>query len=392
MDKNNKEKRVNVPLSLCIKIAAVAFGLFLCMYYWSGISNFIISAVSAATPVIAGFAIAYVLNILMSFYESHYFTKLSHKRFVQKSRRPVCLVGALLTLIAIVGVVVLLVVPELVECVTFLITKIPPLIEDILNSKWVTENLPKDILSTLAGIDWMSYISSIISTVGQGIGGAVNVLVSALTSFVSAVITTFISIIVSIYLLCDRDALLGQGKRLLENYVSKKHTVQVKYVLSVINESFRRFIVGQCIEALIIGALCGIGMAIFRFPYAPMVGTLVGFTALIPVAGAYIGAGVGAVMMLTVSPLKALLFLVFIIVLQQLEGNIIYPRVVGNSIGLPAVWVLAAVAVGGGLFGIMGMLVGVPASAAVYRLVKEDLQRREAKKQSEEESETEDKE
>ncbi len=378
MNKNNNEKKINVPLSLCIKIAAVIFGLFLCMYYWGAISGFIITAVSAATPVIAGFAIAYVLNILMSFYESHYFKKLSHKKFVQKSRRPVCLTGAILTLVAIVGLVILLVVPKLVECVTFLITKIPPLIERLLNSKWVKDNLPKDILSTLAGIDWMAYISSIINTVGQGIGGAVNVIVTALTSFVSAIITAFISIIVSIYLLSDRDTLIGQGKRLLDNYVSKKHTGKIKYVLSVVNESFRRFIVGQCIEALIIGVLCGIGMAIFRFPYAPMVGTLVGFTALIPVAGAYIGAGVGAVMMLTDSPVKALLFLVFIIVLQQLEGNIIYPRVVGNSIGLPAVWVLAAVAVGGGLFGVMGMLVGVPLAAALYRLIREDLHKRES--------------
>ncbi|MGN1097475.1 MAG: AI-2E family transporter, partial [Clostridia bacterium] len=140
------------------------------------------------------------------------------------------------------------------------------------------------------------------------------------------------------------------------------------------------FIVGQCVEAVILGLLCIVGMLIFRFPYAVMIGTLVGFTALIPIAGAYIGAGVGALMIMTVSPIKAVLFIVFIVVLQQLEGNIIYPRVVGSSVGLPGIWTLAAITVGGGLFGIYGMLAGVPLAAAVYKLVKENLRDMELKK------------
>ena len=149
------------------------------------------------------------------------------------------------------------------------------------------------------------------------------------------------------------------------------------YGLSVLNDSFRKYIVGQCTEALILGVLCFAGMVVLRFPYAGMIGTLIGFTALIPIAGAYIGAGVGAIMILTVSPLKSVLFLVFIVVLQQLEGNLIYPRVVGKSIGLPALWVLAAVTIGGKLWGIVGMMIGVPIVAAVYRLVCEDMERRE---------------
>ena len=145
------------------------------------------------------------------------------------------------------------------------------------------------------------------------------------------------------------------------------------YVSGILNSCFRSFIVGQCIEAVIIGVLCTIGMLIFRFPYATMVGALIGFTALIPVAGAYIGAIVGALMILSVSPIKALLFLIFIIVLQQLEDNIVYPKVVGSSIGLPGIWVLAAITVGGGVMGIAGMLLGVPLFAAAYRLLKDDV-------------------
>ena len=148
------------------------------------------------------------------------------------------------------------------------------------------------------------------------------------------------------------------------------------YVLNTVNGCFRRFVVGQCTEAVILGLLCMAGMLLLGFPYATMVGTLIGFTALIPVAGAYIGAGVGAFMIFTASPVKALLFLLFIAVLQQLEGNLIYPRVVGASIGLPGVWVLAAVTIGGGVLGVGGMLLAVPLAAAAYQMLREDVRRR----------------
>ena len=145
----------------------------------------------------------------------------------------------------------------------------------------------------------------------------------------------------------------------------------------MLNDSFRKFIVGQLAEALIIGLLCTFGMMIFRFPYATMIGALIAFTALIPIAGAYIGAITGAIVILTVSPIQALWFLVFILVLQQFEGNIIYPRVVGSSLGLPGIWVLAAVTLGGGCYGIPGMIIGVPLTSALYRIITEDTQKKE---------------
>ena len=163
----------------------------------------------------------------------------------------------------------------------------------------------------------------------------------------------------------------------MRNYLKPTWNTKITHWLGVLNDCFRKYITGQCLEAVILGILCCIGMAIFQFPYAMMIGTLIGFTALIPVAGAYIGAAVGAIMIFTVSPIKALFFLIFIIVLQQLEGNLIYPKVVGSSIGLPALWVLAAVTIGGGLMGVLGMLIGVPIAAALYRLIREDLWARE---------------
>ncbi len=153
---------------------------------------------------------------------------------------------------------------------------------------------------------------------------------------------------------------------------------RILHAAELLNTCFHRFIVGQCVEAVILGVLCTLGMLIFRFPYAGMIGTLVGVCALIPIVGAYVGAFVGAFMILSVSPIKALLFLIFLVILQQIEGNLIYPRVVGSSVGLPGIWVLVTVAVFGALFGVTGMLVGVPLAAAVYRAIGSGVRRREA--------------
>ena len=163
----------------------------------------------------------------------------------------------------------------------------------------------------------------------------------------------------------------------------------VSHFFKTLNDCFHSYIVGQCTEAVILGLLCTFGMLIFRLPYATMIGALIAFTALIPIAGAYIGAFVGAFMIIMVSPFKALIFLIFIVILQQIEGNLIYPKVVGSSIGLPGIWVLAAVTVGGGIMGIMGMLLGVPLAACVYRLLREDVNRVSEAEEKEKEKEKE---
>ena len=159
-------------------------------------------------------------------------------------------------------------------------------------------------------------------------------------------------------------------------YVKEDTIIRLRNIYRTADETFSSFIIGQCTEAVILGTLCTVGMLLLRFPYAPMIGAFIGATALIPIVGAYLGAAVGAFMILTVDPLKALLFIIFIVVLQQLEGNLIYPKVVGSSIGLPGIWVLAAVTVGGGLGGIGGMLLGVPVAATVYKLIRNDVNRR----------------
>ena len=205
--------------------------------------------------------------------------------------------------------------------------------------------------------------------------------VNLASSIGSGVVRFFIALVFGIYALASKEKLSRQVKQLVYAYLKPRTADRIYHVCNVANETFSNFIVGQCTEAMILGVLCIIGMSIFRFPYAVMVGTLVGATALLPIIGAYLGAIVGAIMVLTQSgPLQMLLFVVFIIVLQQIEGNLIYPKVVGSSVGLPGIWVLAAVTIGGSLNGIFGMLIGVPLAATIYRLLREDSQKRLIKK------------
>ena len=195
--------------------------------------------------------------------------------------------------------------------------------------------------------------------------------INIVSSVASGTVTIVLAVIFSIYLLLGKEKLRNQADRILNKCINKDIYAKIKYLLCVLDDCFHKYIVGQCTEAVILGILCTVGMLVLGIPYATMTGTVIAFTALIPVAGAYIGASVGAFMILTVSPMKAVVFLIFLVILQQVEGNVIYPRVVGSSMGLPAIWVLTAVTIGGGMMGIMGMFVGVPVAAAIYRLLRE---------------------
>ena len=361
-----------------LKIAAFIFAIYLGIHYWPVIAGFIKTLFSSATPIIIGIVLAYMINILMSFYERHYFPK-SAKKAVIKSRRPVCLAASIVTLLGIIALVMWLVSTQLAECIQLLISKIPGVVEYAvakLNSFGI---IPEDIFDSVMAIDWKSKLGSIAQTVTSGLGSVMNIAVTAVTSTVSVVSSVVIGIIFSIYVLFDKNNLFNRFKRLVKAYVPEKIYIKLTHVAKVTDDCFHRFIVGQCTEAVILGVLCLAGMLILRIPYAAMISALIAFTALIPIVGAFIGAGVGAFLILTESPAKALIFLIFIVVLQQIEGNLIYPKVVGSSMGLPGIWVLVAVTVGGGVMGIGGMLIGVPLTAVIYKLVKENLEAREKK-------------
>lgn len=363
---------MSIEWKSCFKVGASIFVLYLCIQYWPGIVGGITTMIGAGFPIAVGFAIAYIVNILMSMYERLYFPN-SKKKIVVKSRRQVCMVSAFITLVAIVVLVIILVLPQLISCIQVIFAELPGFIEKIVDEVENLGILPEDIIKELDSKNWRERIGQLVQILTSGIGNVVDVLFKTISSVFSGTVTALLSIIFSIYLLMGKDKLRGQFKRLLEHYLDKRLYNKIYYVVSILNDSFHRYIVGQCTEAVIIGVLCAIGMWILRLPYATMVGALIAFTALIPVAGAYIGAIVGAFMILTVSPIKAVVFLIFIVILQQVEGNLIYPRVVGSSLGLPAIWVLAAVTVGGGVMGIAGMLLSVPLTATVYTIIKNDV-------------------
>ena len=357
---------------ICFRVCASIFLLFLCMTYWSSFAGFIKLLVSAAMPLLIGCVIAYVVNILMSFYERHYFPKTA-KSGVIKSRRTVCMLAAFITLLVIAALLIKLVVPELLASIDLLLSQLPGVIRSFFTWLETSGIITEERLALLSDVDWRSKVEQVITVLATGAGNAVDTAVNLVSSVFSGIVTALFALIFSIYLLTGKEKLAGQFDRILHRYVKDRIYSRVKYVLSVLNECFHKYIIGQCTEAVILGALCTLGMWIFGFPYATMTGAVIAFTALIPVAGGYIGAAVGAFMILTVSPMKALLFLVFIVVLQQLENNLIYPRVVGSSMGLPGIWVLAAVTIGGGVMGILGMLIGVPLAAALYRLLRENV-------------------
>lgn len=353
----------------CFRVFFSAFLLFLAIYYWSGVTSFAQVLLQAALPLILGAIIAYIVNILMSFYERK--IRIRHKLW-EKLRRITCMSLAFLTVILGVALLTRLIIPQLLSCFQVLFAALPQALESLfawlertfnLSSAFTGESMPQN------AADWSLLIKKYANVLVNGVGGAMNVVITTATSLVGGVITAFMSLIFSVYILTGKEKLIDQFHRLTGKLLGEERSRVMNGAIHVLNDCFHNYIVGQCLEGIILGALCTLGMTLLRLPYALMIGALVGVTALIPVAGAYIGAAVGAVMIFSVSPVKALIFVIFLVILQQLEGNLIYPRTVGSSLGLPGIWVLAAVTIGGGVLGVAGMLFFVPLAAAVYKLL-----------------------
>ena len=358
--------------------------LILCIKYSDNILGFIGFLWSLVTPLALGCVIAYILNILVTRIES--LPCFSREGTVfYKIRRPVSILGSLAAIFAIAALVILIVIPQLAQAIGVIVQEIPSVFSEI--NVWLSSfdrdwpQLQK-LLESL-NVNWPQILQRAASYLTNGLSSVFSSTMYIVSTVSSIVVTAVVALIFSIYILSGKEKLFGQFQTLARTYLNEKFYSGMCLILKTAHDTFTKFIVGQCTEAVILGALCTIGMLIFRFPYATMVGTLIGATALLPVVGAYLGAAVGAFMIFTVAPLEAIGFLVFIVVLQQLEGNLIYPRVVGSSVGLPGIWVLAAVTVGGGLGGIIGMLLAVPVTATLYKLIQKDVLRRKAALQPE---------
>ena len=353
--------------------------LILCIKYSDSILGFAGFLWSLVTPLILGCVIAYILNILVTRIESlPCFSR--EDTLLGKVRRPISILGSLAVIIAIGVLVILIVIPQLIQAIGVIAKEIPMVFSEI--NVWLS-SFDKDwpqlqkFLESL-NVNWPQILQKAASYLTNGLSSVFSSTMYIVSTISSIAVTAVVALIFSIYILSGREKLFHQFQTLARTYLNEKFYKGMCVVLKTAHDTFTKFIIGQCTEAVILGTLCTIGMLLFRFPYATMVGTLIGATALLPVVGAYLGAAVGAFMIFTIDPLKALGFLIFIAILQQLEGNLIYPRVVGSSVGLPGIWVLAAVTVGGGLGGIIGMLLAVPVTATLYKLLQKDVQKRKA--------------
>ncbi len=333
-------------------------------------------------PFLIGGAVAFVINLPMKTIEEKLFDS---KGRLQKWKRPVSFILSILAVILILWVVFLLIIPQLGETIRELAVKIPDFINHVITVlEEVFENNTeiREYFATLdfSAWDWNSILSKTANALGTGIGSMLVSTVTVATSIFSVVFDFVISFVFAIYVLMQKEILAGQRDRVLKAYLPRKLFVKIQKVWRLLYKNFANFISSQCLEALILGALFVIVMSILRFPYALLIGTLISVTALIPIVGAFIGCAVGAFLILVEDPILAVSFVVLFLVLQQLEGNLIYPKVVGSSVGLPAIWVLVAVSVGGSLFGVIGMLIFIPITSTLYTLLREDVNERNARK------------
>lgn len=333
------------------------------------------TVLSVFKPLIIGFCLAFILNRPCQFFFRLYSRGLD-KTPARGAARPLAVLTAYFLLIIIAVAIFSFVLPKLVESIQTFVLNLGGYIsnaQDSINKLMNYFHLDMERLD-LSSLN--TTLEGLLNNALKFLSGLGPRLLEFTTGLVSILVTGVLALVFSIYMLSGRDKLLGQCRRLLKAYVPAKVAGPISDVVSLTAATFTKFVTGQCIEACILGSLCSLGMLFIQPDYAPLIGVTVGASALIPVAGAYIGAIVSAILLLMVSPLKAFVFVVFLIILQQVEGNVIYPRVVGTSLGLPGIWVLAAVTVGGSLFGLVGVLVSVPIASVVYTLLRQDIHKR----------------
>lgn len=346
-----------------------SIGLFWVVHNLSALASLAGQLLSLLSPFLLGFAFAFLLNLLLCPLERLWDRLLPASS--RKARRPVCIFLSIMILLGILFAIFFILIPQLSRTFSTLAEQLPGYVAKA-SGWWNTataalEGLGVEIPAFQLDADT---ILTTVRTFFQQIGSTVvDKTLNFTISIFSLLFNGILAFVISLYFLADKEGWKRRVRRLIAWCLPEKKAAGVLRVLSLANTSFTNFITGQLVEAVIIGTLCLLGMLIFRFPNALAVSVMVGFTALIPIFGAWIGAVLGALLILFISPIKALGFLIFLIVLQQVEGNLIYPKVVGKSVGLPGFWVLAAVTIGSGSFGILGMILGVPVCAVIYTLV-----------------------
>lgn len=364
-------------IALCIIL------MFAVLWHLDGLLQLVGKLFTVIEPIIIGFCMAFVFNIPMSFLEQKVFAFLLKPDKKGKTHEKLArLISVLLTLIIFIGTIALLllvIIPQVIDTVTVIISSIPAFTERAIT--FTQELLSRFDISSHSVTEFLLDGKEFLTTAGEFIKQNLNsFLLSARdigTSVVSGVISVFLGMFIAIYFLLDKEKMFVQIRRLFFALLSPTAYSNLAHIVALSGKSFTNFISGQFIEAIILGCLCFSGMLVFDFPYALVISVLVGVSALIPILGAWIGGGISALLILINSPVKALWFLVFFIVLQQLENNLIYPRVVGKQVGLPGVWVLLAIVIGTNIMGAFGAILAVPLASVIYVLLSEFVASRE---------------
>ncbi len=343
------------------------------------VSDILGGFISVISPFIIGLCLAFIFNVILRPLENLWnklFKKKQKKKWVTKLRRPICLALSVLIIIGVIFILLFMILPQISRTFSTIVDSMPQYFEKI-EGWWLQIRILLEHYSIVLpemSFDLNAIAEKITSFVATS--GVIDKTVGITGSIFSGLFDVVLGLVFSVYVLASKEQLGVSCKKMLCAFANKQRVDKIVELAALSNKTFTSFVTGQLTEAGIIGVLCFIGMLIFGMPYALAISALVAFTALIPVFGAFIGTAIGAFLILMVNPLKAIGFIIFIIVLQQIEGNLIYPKVVGKSVGLPGILVLAAVTIGGGLFGVVGMLIGVPIVSILYTVIGEFINKR----------------
>lgn len=366
-----------------VRLMLLAALLTLCVIHIDKLILAVLFLWRVASPLIVGAAMAYILEIVVKRLEKVIFPK-TKKAWLANGRRYMCILIAFVLVLSVVLFFIFTVLPGLGDALALLTRELP--VYFVQAKEWVL-NTFADVPSvveyvTNLNLDWPSVQEKVVNWAVNGLGGGglLSSTVSVISAVTGRVANFLISLIFAIFLLCAKNTLMSQFNRVLDACFRPRKRNIISHVLDTMNRSFSGFIIGQVISAMILGFTTWLGMRIFNMPIALMVGVITGVTALIPIIGGYIGAAAGTFLVFTANPGMALWFLLFIVILQTVTGNLLYPKLVGNSVGLPSLWVLAAVSVGGGIGGISGMIAAVPLTATAYTLIREWIAKKEREK------------
>lgn len=350
---------------IIIIISYIALVIF-ALVNFSKIFAFLGKVISIFSPFLLGIILAFVLNVLNNFIEKKIFGKIKPSKIWNKIKRPLCITLSLILVFLTIFFVMNLLIPQLKNSASLFTDTLPAYKEDIIG---ILNKFDVDESTVNKVGEYLDNFGKVITDYIKGNSkDVITVTTEVATSVINIISKGIITLVFAIYMIAQKETLSRQINKVMKAYLKPKTINKINTVGTLANKTFSNFVTGQCLEALIFGSLVFVGMLIFRFPYASTIGVLLGFTALIPIFGAFIGTAIGFILIMMVSPVKAILFVVFIIVLQQIEGNLIYPRVVGKSIGLPGMWVLLSVTVGGSIGGILGMLIATPLCSLLYAL------------------------